>query len=333
MFKIINENFKYSTYFKKIKTYPILILKVMILILIVFYIYNFLDLNTLNLHIKKISYSIFFICISLCLCSFMIQTYRWHRITNNVMPQSILFNFSNYWLASLFNLISPASIGGDIYRLLKFKDIYKSMSNVLIYIIQERMLGLFGICLIYIICFVKQYLSFHETMALPFSYLLIAFFSFFVLIIFLNIHLLAFIGIKKFHFFKNVFCYASKYQFLELIGLTLFSIISWIAVFYVLTKTFLDDPIFLEEMGLIATATELIRWIPITLQGVGIREGFAMYSFNIFYLRPDLGFLVAGLAYIMNTCILVVMGSVGFLINFFYSFKGQITNDHRKHSS
>lgn len=74
------------------------------------------------------------------------------------------------------------------------------------------------------------------------------------------------------------------------------------------------SPLLFEKLGLISILSEFSRWLPVTIQGVGIREGVAAFGFELLGFSGEAGFLVCAVAYLINSFALVSLGILGMLI-------------------
>jgi uncharacterized membrane protein YbhN (UPF0104 family) len=300
------------------------ILKCIISISILIYIFSILDFHLLREGIHKISTQTLLIAGFFCFLSILFQTARWcfmtkEHLSGTYFQQAILF-----WKAGFFNLITPASLGGDIYRVASSRDNNKS-SITLGLIIRERLIGLLGICFTYLLFFeiyrLKKYAylqlpSFFFTTALLCCLAMIS-----LLILQSGLPLLAKIASSffrkswsdKISAFSHSVRYKSIFEYFLLSLFTLLSLISWTLVYYLLSKDLSYPTMAFEKVGLISIMTEVVRWIPISVQGLGVREGFSGYAFTLLGQPIEVGFLIAGIAYCINSFILLFIGLLSFL--------------------
>jgi len=95
-----------------------------------------------------------------------------------------------------------------------------------------------------------------------------------------------------------------------LVGWSLLALALWIAaVQFVAAWLGLDVP--WHVLLAIATATELIRIVPITIQGLGLREGAYAALFGLSGYAPEMGFVLGAAAYLALSVALVLSGAVG----------------------
>jgi glycosyltransferase 2 family protein len=307
------------------------IIKCMLTISIVIYLFMLLDLNSMWQGFQKISISALAIVVLCCFFSSLCQALRWCYMTKDQFSSSYLQQMLLFWKASFFNLITPASLGGDIYRVVSYRKTQQG-SIAFGLVIKERFLGLLGMFLCYLLFLLLLKFK-HSSMSLPSFFLTLGIFFIFgmTMLILLQgiLSLLTHISDRYFnillkskitHISKSI-RYKSKFEFLVLITLTLLSTLNWTLVFYSLTTALSYSTIKFEEIGLISIITEISRWVPVTIQGIGLREGAAVYAFNLLGYSFEIGFLVSGLAYLINTFVLMFLGVTGFLFTALLSYK------------
>jgi uncharacterized membrane protein YbhN (UPF0104 family) len=64
-------------------------------------------------------------------------------------------------------------------------------------------------------------------------------------------------------------------------------------------------------MLLLGTATDLIRLVPITVQGIGLREGAFAWLFGAFGYPPEQGFVLGAIGYACVSLAILIAGVVG----------------------
>jgi hypothetical protein len=98
--------------------------------------------------------------------------------------------------------------------------------------------------------------------------------------------------------------------------LGMFSVLAWIlwvaAVVVVASRVNLALPTLL--LAMIVSLTEIFRLIPVSLQGIGIREGVFSMLVGLAGGSPESGFVAAAVAYAAMSAALAVSGAVGGLL-------------------
>ena len=65
------------------------------------------------------------------------------------------------------------------------------------------------------------------------------------------------------------------------------------------------------QLGAVVILVELIRLIPITIQGLGLREGMYAYLFQILEKSPEDGFVLGSVTYLTLSLSLLFSGLIG----------------------
>lgn len=308
-----------------------LLIKIIFTISVILFITSLLDFKMLFEGLKKVSVNTFLQAALFCFLSSLCQAVRWCYMTKDQVSTSYFRQILMFWKASFFNLITPAALGGDIYRIATSQKT-KQGSTALGLIVRERVLGLAGFFLFYIIFLILLQFK-NDTTPLPSFFMSVGMLALIGLIILAIIQMGSTFLIKissryvslsyqnNMTDIANAIRYKKNSEILILGMLTSFSIINWALVFYVLASALNYSSIKFEETALISITTEISRWIPITLQGVGLRETAAAYTFNLLNYSLETGFLTAGLAYIINTFILLANGLISFLISCWLAYQ------------
>jgi len=298
------------------------LLKIIFTVGVVLYLLKILNFQLLWSGIQQLSLQTLIAAFMFCFLSIFFQATRWYFLTKKQMATTFWQQTLLFWRANFLNLISPASLGGDVYRV----AVSHKNSITLGLILRERLIGLWGFCVCYLFFFAW---SFEK---LPPFFLNIAILCGIGFIGLLLLQILFPLFLTKFSIakIKNEawqqrllsLAQATKYitlvEFLQIFILTILSIISWAMVYYYLMNTSsLHD---MQTAGLNSIIVEISRWIPATIQGIGIREGVSTYAFQLLGYTGEIGFLVAGLAYLMNNLVLILLGAIGFLTNSLKSY-------------
>ena len=261
---------------------------------------------------------------------FLINALRWNNIlktfkTKNTINESFTIYFNSLFL----NTFTPSNIGGDIYRFSYLKRKEVSNYNTILILFVERVFGFIGLLLLSF--FSLLFLSLRNEIYLDFfsnsikiSFIIIILF-FLVNIFFKKNTFTKFIKIEKISIFNsqiynriNNFIIKIKTVYKKLkkrsiipIFLTLISFILWTLVFVFISE-FLNFKYSFYALLATASLTEIIRIIPIGIQGIGIREfSFATIYSNFFGFAYDDGFIISIYGYLILSIILVISPLIG----------------------
>lgn len=206
---------------------------------------SYFDMNKMLHYLKTFSLEIVVSAFLFCLVSLTIQAMRWYLIIkNSVTAGSMLQHMAYYWSSILFNIITPAAIGGDVYRVIVYRNkTTEGAALPLGFIVQERLINLMGYCACYLLCFALLFFSGERGSLGSFLYkITIVFAAFFILLFSLQSGLKPIVQ-KFFKFFPekirsklNIFLNGLQYhsirKFTYLLGITLGSLVSWVIVFF-----------------------------------------------------------------------------------------------------
>jgi hypothetical protein len=102
-------------------------------------------------------------------------------------------------------------------------------------------------------------------------------------------------------------------RFAVLLGLSLAGGVLWTMVPLIMARSLgMQAPY--AMLGMVVIFVELIRIVPITIQGIGVREGLFAYCFSLLHLPPEQGFLVGTVSYLALSLGLLVVGVASRLI-------------------
>jgi uncharacterized membrane protein YbhN (UPF0104 family) len=104
--------------------------------------------------------------------------------------------------------------------------------------------------------------------------------------------------------------FSSLMDFVYLMGLSLLGLIIWIATVGMVALD-LGLQISWLTLGMIVVLTELIRLLPVSIQGVGVREAIYAYLFTLFGQQAESGFVLGAISYLALSVSLFVAGLIG----------------------
>jgi hypothetical protein len=64
-------------------------------------------------------------------------------------------------------------------------------------------------------------------------------------------------------------------------------------------------------LGIVVVLAELIRLLPVSVQGIGLREGAYAYVFTLVGASGEAGFALAAVGYLALTVAILLMGVIG----------------------
>ena len=296
------------------------VLKYLCTIVIFLFIGFSIKWNDFFIGVTQLSLAYVCIAFSFCFLHILVLGIRWYLMIRLEFSQPLHWHLIHFFKASFFNLITPAAVGSDVYRLVAMKNSKQDLSILAGFLIRERVIGFLGFCLFYLIC-LSGYIIEKSFLLTPSVFKDIGLILSLCGIIFVCIHLNSNFVIKisakylpkswrvYIDQFNLSFNYRSMMEFVCLATLTLLGCLSWVMGAYFLTLSF-DSPVPFLGIGLVCVVSEFSRWLPLTPQGVGIRESVFGYGFSLIGFLPEQGFLVGGVIYILNSIALIFLASL-----------------------
>lgn len=303
-----------------------------------------LDLDSLSKTMRGGNPLLFLLAIAVILVMYVILSARWQLMAGRVLKSSPEMNAAVYFKATFLNTFTPANLGGDAYRLVVLKSETVSTGEMLRLLLRERILGLYG----YVIVFVSAYGFIVATTAPtlrwegnPYIYGLAVAMAFFMLPflarplgICLVMVLRSVIGKLRLPKLEGwVVTLAdllSPKGTLRLMLLTFFGILFWVLSIRIVAEGFgLQVP--LLHLAAAATLVELIRMVPVTIQGIGLREGAFSYLLSFFGHNPEQCYVVALVAYLALSVSILLCGPIGQLLMRLEQTKIQVMRMQERH--
>tara|TARA_B100000767_G_C19759799_1_gene534649 strand:+ start:1150 stop:2073 length:924 start_codon:yes stop_codon:yes gene_type:complete len=285
----------------------------------------FLQVENIPILLKTVDSEFIFKLILINITSFILLGFRWDFLTKahitNLSPKI----FIQYMCSYIYNLISPSNLGGDAYRFLHLKKL--QTNNVLITIfVKERFIGLSSIALLLTLStFFFIYIGFDKIEYLHIQ--LVFFFSFFVFIIsiYFNNNPKYILSLFSFiPFFKNLVINTESYNRsffnINTAKILLLSIGAFLlrSTTILITSNQLGINPLLFEIIFISSVVEIIRFIPISIQGIGVREASYAIFFTYFGYSSEIGFTIGLLSYFILSISQFIFGLVGTILYIFY---------------
>lgn len=249
---------------------------------------------------------------------FLPMAYRWFMLVRPARPERFLWHLRYYCTGTFYNTFTPANIGGDVYRFVMLQRDGRRYF-VLLALFRERLVGLHSFLLSYLI-FWLGYVVVGGSRALILDLLAGAIF-----VAQIGLWSLPFIleRIRRHKWFmarrktKAVMdtCWrASRYKSMgEFLSLYFFSIAA-LCIWYV-TVLYLANVMEIKiaplALGIVVVLAELIRLLPISVQGIGLREGAYAYIFTLLGASGEAGFALAAVAYLALMVAILLMGVIG----------------------
>jgi uncharacterized protein (TIRG00374 family) len=262
------------------------------------------------------------------LAEFPLMGWRWHLLSGKVVNLPFPAQLGRYCAAQFFNSFTPGQLGGDAYRFLTLQNKANNKGQLAAIIVQERLVGLAG----YLAAFLLGAVMFEVSGApralsspvrdvLRGIELLMSLALVGLLMIPLIVQWIERIGqrlgrsapkalMMNLHLAARIF-EANNLAVVSL--LTAIAIAGWCLTIWLVAAD-LQVTLSMSAILMIATLSELIRVIPITVQGLGLRESTFAAAFALSGQSAESGFVVGSIAYAALTLATLLSGVLGLLV-------------------
>jgi len=274
------------------------ILKAVVSLLLLVLLLSRTDIGSLAGTFKRISPGAISFFLALNVLMVLVNSYRWKVLLGSQGIKVPLWNlFTHYLIGIFFNNFLPGSVGGDIYRAVGIEEYPKDKEKILSSVLMERLLGLIVLLPVSLFAFAALYEEASGKSIIVISELSLAAFYVLVGLFFIEGFL------KKFSVFYNFFFgvfkkfdlkekarkvytgllvyWGSKDTLVAAGILSLLGRVIWIFACYGLSKSMGNDlPVLI--FFLLLPIIEFVRMFPVSINGIGVREGAFVIYFGAF---------------------------------------------------
>lgn len=250
--------------------------------------------------------------------SYLPLAYRWFLLVRIARPGLFRWHLQYFCMGIFLNTFTPANIGGDVYRFVMLRRTGRHYF-VLLALFRERLVGLHSYLLGYLI-FWLSYVVIGGQRSLILD--LLAGVIFIVQVGLLGLPFLLgrirrhgwFAARSKIKAVMDTCWRASRFkstgEFVMIFFLSMLALSIWyVAVLYLANVMMVKiTPV---ALGIVVVLAELIRLLPVSVQGIGLREGAYAYVFTLVGASGEAGFALAAVAYLALTIAILLMGVVG----------------------
>ena len=289
----------------------------------------FLDWMKIKQYVSFIHLNIFILTIIFHMVVIAILSLRWYCLINSIVKLPVIDHIERYLYSLYLNIFTPANVGSDIYRVVSLKKNIKSSLPILIIIFKEHFIGLLSHLFFYIICIIGLwYLSVDIILRSTHFFLIPTIvilmtaasllFTSVIIRFFLNITFIRshdFINKTLNHILKVVI-FSSKSEFFILIGLSFLAFIIRTIIFQQIAIN-LNIEISSITLGVFFVLVELARMIPLSIQGIGVREAMWAYMIEMLGGSSEKGFVLGTVVYISLSIAMMLSGLIGWGLIYF----------------
>lgn len=281
----------------------------------------FLDWRSLARILTVLSPTAFCVAILIAAFQFLPVAYRWFILVRSVWPERFLWHLRYFCTGAFLNTFTPANIGGDVYRFVMLRRDGRHYFIVLA-LFRERLVGLHSYLLGYLI-FWLGYVAVGGQRSLVLDLLAGAIFivqaGLWGLPVLLG-------RVRRYGWFAvrsrtkaiidacwRASRFKSMWEFLSLFFLSMVALGIWyVAVLYLANVMGIE--IAPAALGIVVVLAELIRLLPVSVQGIGLREGAYAYVFTLVGASGEAGFALAVVGYLALTVAILLMGVIGVVL-------------------
>lgn len=232
---------------------------------------------------------------SICL---FIMSIRWKLIIDNFSTAhaNIFTLYKFYFIGMFFNIFLPGAIGGDFMRIYMSNAEYKlNLKTATSFVFTERILGLIGVCLIFLIghVFTNTLFKFLDVSDKSMTFLATISIS---LLIYVTLYIKV----------KSIITYELVLVLLVLSILGQFGDIMIVKLFSI----YFNLDISITQLMVIMPLVYIATIMPISFGGLGIREGVIATLFLLLGISPSISVVISILLYFTK----VIMAFVGWII-------------------
>lgn len=282
-----------------------------------------LDWDGLRAAFLAIKPSTFMFAVLLIMPEYLLLATRWYLIVCDRAPLPWREHLRRYFLAVFWGSFTPGNIGTDVIRFFSIRKLIDGMTAAEL-VLRERIIGVVGFALFYVVCFVFAVLTqTHQDLAPPF----------WIGAAVLGVGLIGFAFAGPIFGFLAAIPPASRWRplqvFFQLLKdasaagfaprtmmlhfLSLTGVVFWTLAIAIVADS-LGSEVPIVMLGLIGILSDLLRQIPISIQGIGVREGVFAWLYVLAGGTAEAGFILGLASYLALSISLVLVGALGAVI-------------------
>ena len=284
-----------------------------------------LDWQALQQTLATINPWLFALAVCIVLIEMVTMNLRWHELIKQLVPLSLTQHMQHFFYGMFLNTFTPPNMGGDAYRIMVLGAHAPGKLAVVVGLVRERLLGILGLFGFYLVCLggglvskPAEKLGDAQTLFVAVG-LLIVIASIGILLAPVVLDRLATWAASRLSARLAVALrhgsaamhFSSRRVFIRLFGLSLLTVWLWVLTVQIIA---LDLGVHMswQTLGLIVVLVELVRSLPVSIQGIGVREGAYAYLFSRLGEASETGFILGMISYLALSVAIVVTGVVGF---------------------
>jgi glycosyltransferase 2 family protein len=295
---------------------------------------SILDWASLARAVAQLSFGVLAAATTLSLLATLLLSIRWSVLA---APPNVLFGrreFRDALISQVFNLITPAAAGADAYRVVIAGDREGGRGRAAGLVILERIIGIGGYALVFVFCYAMS--AAYGRPAVVFS-AAVSIFAVLATIPFVSMFFARLIALHKHLWLEARLPVTIKAILAAVVGvlparaaaalgLSILGTVMWLICLMVLgsaTEIGLDH----EVVGMIAIITEFSRLLPISFQGIGVREATFAFLASQAGGSSEAAFAACATAYALHFALVTV---VAFAARYGFDFLPRLTREAKQ---
>ncbi len=276
-----------------------------------------LDWRGLSGALSRLDAGTLLVALALSAAQYGPVAWRWALLAGGLSSRPARLLVRDHLLSGLYNMLTPANLGGDASRVLALRAEAGGALPAALAVAAERVLGLAGYLAAFLGAFALAMLEgappapLFRWAALGCGLGLAGLWAALRFAPALGGLLPSRLGGLAALFDAAARVFASMAARLPaLAALTLAAIALWALALRVVASGLGFTPGW-GELGMVATLVELIRFVPLTVQGIGVREAAYASLLALCGHSPEQGFLLGAVGYLVLAASLVLTGGIG----------------------
>lgn len=290
------------------------------------YAFWILDWTTMAQALKQVRLSAFLEAVAIAVLASLVLGARWYRIIAPHVSVPVREHFRIYLYATFLNSFTPANVGGDVYRFVSLGPLGENVVGVALALVRERVVGLVGYLLAYVICFALLWPG--EASIATVGDGVFAWSAGIAVLVILAIALTPVLLravtswtpiarspklVTMLEDLSRAVTSQSVADLTILLGLSFVGLALWITAIGTIARYVGFDVPWLV-LGAIAILVEIVRMVPVSIQGIGVREAtFALFA-GFVGASAEAGFILAAVSYLALTAALLCCGVISWLM-------------------
>jgi uncharacterized protein (TIRG00374 family) len=291
------------------------VLRLVVSVGLILFLLARLDVGKIISHLKGVALAPLFVAAGLDLAMILVQAWRWRIL---LRARGVVINFAKlvyYYLVSIFfSAFLPTSVGGDFARIVAVSTATTRRADAVASIVVERIMGFFVLLPVSLLAlpFVAARLKEWKLVVTAEAVGVILVVGFLVLLIrpvartFSRILEPIFGLLKRFRarerlerLYASIVVYRdAKGAVAAGVALSVFSRLLWVAACYCICKAF-SIKLGIAVLLVVVPIVELVRMIPVSVSGVGVREAAFVAMLRQFGVEDSLAFSFGAMVYLV----------------------------------